>query len=152
MSQFIFDNPNMPAQPKAGVYRWYCQERTGKQTTIYVGRSGNSTLWRGASEIFETGTVSNDHGRTIETDFILATVLPVIMDEWRTNVHWEHISDIEAEEVQEVRRCIPILQTNDGNIDQRYKFRRENEYWRRDTAEEARQLLREEIRRKLADI
>jgi hypothetical protein len=108
----IFDNVNNPAQPIAGVYRWYFKVGARK-LTLYVGKASGprkslfkraSTLFRGISE------ASQNHTSAINTNVLVGQAIAYVVKTYG-ECHWEHISNNPDEEEMLVGKHRPILQS-----------------------------------------
>ena len=120
MGHLVFLNPNKPAQPVKGVYRWFYLKR-GEKITLYVGNAGKkdggirrpSTLSRGISEA-QGGSISANKGHTLDTDFIVGAALRYVTERKKLDCYWEHISNDPGDELCFCRDYGPRLQ-NEGN-------------------------------------
>jgi hypothetical protein len=115
----IFENPNCPVQPQAGVYGWYAR-KDGREITIYVGESGkrkslfpSSTLYRGVCQVQRSPFTSNskkDLHSSLDTNFIVGTAIRYFENDHYSCV-WKHICDDPKQERCCAQRENPILQS-----------------------------------------
>jgi len=103
----IFDNPNLPAQPKEGVYLWYAKKGE-RIENIYIGNAGErkskysikGTLFRGISELQRNSfTTNSPKYDLIDTDFIIGTALKYF-ESIGWECHWKHINNDPKKEVE----------------------------------------------------
>ena len=128
MPQIIFENPNSPEQPVAGIYRWYTKTG-GTETTIYVGCAGNrqrtvgtpSTLKRGIQEA-QRSCVSSDRGTHLDTDFIVGTALLYFRAAGH-DCYWQHVSNDPKQERELWERFRPLLQPDRPTIARIFRLR-----------------------------
>ena len=131
----VFKNPNDPAQPQAGVYRWFFK-KDDKIHTLYVGNAGanntilpKGTLYRGVSEL-QRSPFSSDRGRSLDTDFIVGTSINLIENRLSYECQWEHISNNPVDEYITCRKYLPLLQQETNcRIKLKYKFHCSNRRW-----------------------
>lgn len=149
----VFRNPNNPAQPAKGVYRWFFRNGNAKKT-LYVGEAGRkgrrkapipSTLLRGAQEASRSAGISSDKkGKTLDTDFIVGTAIKYLTTRGADCV-WEHVSDDPGDEGKVSARLCPLLQ--DGlKIKGRFKCKRVgDDRWNDDQVQKAEEILNREL-------
>ncbi|UCD50030.1 MAG: hypothetical protein JSW27_21175 [Phycisphaerales bacterium] len=138
MGNVVLKNPNEPEQPIGGVYRWFFvrtrEDGTSQEETFYVGRAGPrrhetvarpSTLGRGISELRRASGLSSDKGRSLDTDFIVGTMIMYLRDEGFDCV-WEHVCNDPGQEKNFCNDYRPILQDENGKIRPEFKRHKGN--------------------------
>jgi hypothetical protein len=137
----IFQNPNDPPQPKAGVYGWYAQKDGQEPITIYVGKAGEKkcllptgTLFRAVGELHRVPFTSNERTSlysTLDTNFIVGTAIRYFEEKGFVCV-WKHIDHDPKEEKHWVAKQKPILQDpKTADIKAEFRMRKsESGYWK----------------------
>ncbi len=147
MARIVFDNPNDPEQPAAGVYRWFYHDSNGSEVTIYVGCAGQrkknvalpSTLRRGILEA-QRSCISSNKGLSLDTDFVVGMTLQLLKDHGY-DCHWQHIADNPNKEKALCREYKPLLQDENTYIKKQFKLTSNAPLWNNENVQQAKEEL-----------
>ncbi|MEI6141481.1 MAG: hypothetical protein WCP85_19575 [Mariniphaga sp.] len=130
-----------------GIYEWYFKFNN-QNIPIYIGKSNKDTLIRATSEAFRITFSSDSEYRQLDTDYVVGTVIKILSIDYDLVCYWEHIDNDSSKEREYLDATRSILQTNNTNIDSKWKLKKSIEnYWQRRTFNKI-----EESEREIKDI